>query len=89
MLEGEYLTRRREEIVNLLNRIVREEGDRSPLRKVINREEKEGTIGIYLTDDHMARHLGEAIRRAHKGDLEIKYGEETRFVRVYWSRNLS
>ena len=87
-LEGEYLTRRREEIVNLVNRIVREEGDKSPLRKVINREEEGGTIAIHLTDDHMARHLGEAIHRAHKGELKMKYGKETRFVRVYWSRNL-
>jgi len=89
VLGGEYLKRRKEEILNLVNRIVREEGEKSPLRKVINREEKEGSITIYLTDDHMARRLGEAIHRAHKGELEIKYGEETRFVRVYWNRDIS
>ena len=88
-LEGEYLTRRREEILNLVNRIVKEEKNKSPLRKVINREEKEGTIAIHFTDDHMARHLGDAIHRAHKGDLRMKYGEETRFLRVYWSRDFS
>jgi hypothetical protein len=36
----------------------------------------------------MARHLGDAIHRAHKGDLSMKYGDETRFVRVHWSRDL-
>jgi NMD protein affecting ribosome stability and mRNA decay len=85
-LEGEYLTRRREEIVNLVDRIVKEETDKSPLRRVINREENRGTIAIHLTDDHMARHLGEAVHRAHKGDLKMKYGDETRFLRVYWNR---
>ncbi len=87
-LEGEYLSRRREEILNLVDRIVQQERNKSPLRKVIDREEKEGTIAIHLTDDHMARHLGDAIHRAHKGDLSMKYGDETRFVRVHWSRDL-
>lgn len=87
-LQGEYLTRRREEVMNLVNRIVRQEGEKSPLRKVMDREEKEGAVAIHLTDDHMARHLGEAVHRAHKGDLKMQYGEEARFVRVYWSRNL-
>lgn len=87
-LEGEYLNRRKEEILNLVSRVVEEEGDKSPLKKVINREEEKGAIVIRFTDDHMARHLGEAIHRAHKGNLKIKYGEETRFVRVYWTRDL-
>jgi NMD protein affecting ribosome stability and mRNA decay len=87
-LEGEYLSKRRKEILNLIDRIVREEQSKSPLKKVMSREEEGDRISIHLTDDHMARHLGEAIHRAHKGDLKIKYGEEARFVRIYWSRNL-
>lgn len=87
-LEGEYLNRRREEIINLVNRVVDEESEKSPLKKVINREEKGDAIVIHLTDDHMARHLGEAIHRAHKGSLRIKYGHQSRFVRVYWTRHL-
>ncbi len=88
VLEGQYLDRRKDEILNLIDRIVKEQGYKSPLRKVIDRDENKGRIVINLTDDHMARHLGEAIYRAHKGDLKIKYGEETRFVRVHWSRDL-
>jgi NMD protein affecting ribosome stability and mRNA decay len=87
-LEGEYLSRRRDEILNLVNHVVEEEGVKSPLRKVIARDERRGSIVIHLTDDHLARHLGEVIHRAHKGDLKIKYGDQTRFVRVYWSRDL-
>lgn len=88
VLEGQYLTRRKEEILNLVDRIVKEQGYKSPLKKVINRGENRGAIVINLTDDHMARHLGEAIYRAHKGDLKIKYGEGSRFVRVYWNRDV-
>ncbi|RLG68209.1 MAG: ATPase, partial [Methanobacteriota archaeon] len=25
---------------------------------------------------------------AHKGNLEIKYGEESRFIRLHWHRDL-
>jgi len=87
-LQGEYLMRRREEVLNLVNRVVEEQAGKSPLRKVIDREEKEDRVVFQLTDDHMARTLGEAVYRAHKGDLKIKYGDQTRFVRVYWTRDI-
>ena len=87
-LNGEYLDRRKDEILNLVNRVVEQEAEKSPLKKVLNREEKRGAIVIHFTDDHMTRHLGEAIHRAHKGDLKIKYGDQSRFVRVYWTRDV-
>lgn len=89
VLEGQYLNRRKEEILNLVDRIVKEQSYKSPLKKVISHDENKGAIVIHVTDDHLARQLGEAIHRAHKGDLKIKYGEEARFVRVHWRRDIT
>ncbi len=86
-LTGKYLTIRREEILNLINNLIEEESGRSPLKRLINIEEDSKGITINLTDDHLARRIGEAIGRAYKGNLEIKYKEDARFVRIYWHRD--
>jgi len=86
-LTGNYLTTHKEEILNIINNLIEEESQRSPLKRVINMEEDEKGITINLTDDHLARRIGEAIGRACKGELELKYTEDARFIRVYWHRD--
>ncbi len=86
-LTGKYLTTHKEEILNLINNLIEEESEKSPLKRLINIEEDNEGITINLTDDHLARRIGEAIGRACKGDLEIKYTENARFLRIYWHRD--
>jgi len=86
-LTGNYLTTHKEEILNIINNLIEEESQRSPLKRVINMEEDKKGITINLTDDHLARRIGEAIGRACKGELELKYTEDARFIRVYWHRD--
>ena len=58
-----------------------------PLHRIMNVHERAGTIRIETTDIHLPRRIGEALRRAHKGDLAINYENEGCFVRVSWTRN--
>lgn len=87
MLSGTYLANHKEEILNLANNIIEEEKARSPLKRLINIEEEDGRLVLNFTDDHLARRVGEAVGRAHKGEIEIKYQEEARFVKVFWHRD--
>lgn len=86
ILSGSYLPEHREEIINLIKNITTEEERRSPLKRIMAMEESDNAMRITFTDDHLARRVGEALHRAHKGDLEIKYSEESRFLRVFWHR---
>ena len=86
-IAGSYLKRHRKEIENLIQKIVKEAKERSPLKRIIDiRKEKDG-LCVRLTDDHLARHIGDAIHRAYKGDLQVKYSDEEKFVRLYWHRD--
>ncbi|MCD6319810.1 MAG: ATPase [Candidatus Desulfofervidaceae bacterium] len=87
VLSGTYLAEHKEEILNLANNIIEEEKKRSPLKRLINIEEEDGKLIFNFTDDHLARRVGEAVGRAHKGKLEIKYSEGAKFASVSWHRD--
>ncbi|HHO77390.1 MAG TPA: ATPase [Deltaproteobacteria bacterium] len=86
-LSGRYLHVHRSEILNLVGNIIRQEEVRSPLKRVIDFTEDAREVCVRLTDNHLARHIGEAVYRAYSGELEVKYSEEEKFVRLYWCRD--
>lgn len=87
LVSGKYLSSHMNEIVNLIRNVIREEKNRSPLKKVISFVNENGNLRVSLTDDHLARHIGDALYKAYRGDLEVKYSEGERFVRLYWHRD--
>jgi hypothetical protein len=40
----------------------------------------------HTTDIHLPRAIGEALHRAYKGSLDLRYTEESCFIEVKWSR---
>ena len=58
------------------------------LKRVIDFTEADREVWVSLTDDHLARHLGEAVYKAYNGDLEVKFSEKEKFVRMYWHRDV-
>ena len=86
-VSGRYLDSHHREIVNLIRNVIREEERRAPLKKVIDFSNQGGGLRVSLTDDHLARRIGKAIRRAHDGDLSVRYSSGERFVRLHWHRD--
>jgi hypothetical protein len=41
---------------------------------------------ITTTDIHLPQRIGEAVRRACHGDLQVRYGSDEYSVRVHWRR---
>jgi uncharacterized protein (DUF2249 family) len=50
-------------------------------------EKEDGIIEIATTSEHLARHLGESVNNAFKGDFEVNYSEGQKLARVYWHRD--
>lgn len=86
-LSGMYLIKHRDEIENLVHKLVKEAKDRSPIKRMIDMKISNEEVCVRLTDDHLARHIGDALYRAYKGDLQRKYSDEEKFVRLYWHRD--
>lgn len=81
-----YLQKHKEEILNQIKNVEKEEMKYRPLERIISIEEQDDEIIIKTTYEHLARRIGEAIHRAHKGDLKLNYPEGKKYVRVYWQR---
>lgn len=88
LVSGKYLKSHRHEIVNLMQNVIREEEKRSPLKRVIDFTSENGTLRVSLTDVHLARKIGESLHKAYRGELDVKYSEGERFVRLYWHRDV-
>jgi len=73
-------------IFNQIKNVEEEEMKYRPLERIISIEEQNDEIIIKTTYEHIARRIGEAIHRAHKGDLKLNYPKGKKYVRVYWQR---
>ncbi len=86
-LEGTFLEKHLEEIMNLIKNTEEEEMRYRPLDRIISTEKEDGKIVIKTTYEHLARRIGEAVHRAFKGELKLNYPEGKKYVRVYWHRD--
>ncbi|WP_457636339.1 BCAM0308 family protein [Persephonella sp.] len=86
VLEGDFLKSHKEEIINLIRNVEQNEIAYRPLERIINMEDEGDKITITTTYEHLARRIGEAVHRAYKGDLNFKYPEGTKYIRVHWKR---
>jgi NMD protein affecting ribosome stability and mRNA decay len=86
-LSGNFFAERREEILTLVKNEAAKVGARSVADRIIKMTpEGEGKLVIETTTEKLAQHLGRAVYRAFKGDLDFRWSEMNRFVRVYWTR---
>jgi NMD protein affecting ribosome stability and mRNA decay len=86
-LSGDFFKERKEEIITLLKNEAARVGARSVNDRIIQMtEEGKNKMVVETTTDKLAQHLGRAIYRAYKGELDFKWSEVNKFVRVYWSR---
>ena len=88
-LHGDLLITHKDEIVNLVRNQEHEENAEHPLHRIMKIEEGALTLSIQTTDIHLPRRLGEALRRAFKGELTHRYEKGNCSVSVKWSpRNM-
>jgi NMD protein affecting ribosome stability and mRNA decay len=86
-LSGEFFTQHKEEIVTLLEKEASRVSARSVMDRIIRMAPAgEDKLVVETTTDKLVQHLGRAVYKAYKGDLQFRWGEMDRFVRVYWSR---
>ena len=86
-LSGGFFAERKHEVITLLKNEAAKVSSRSVLDRIIKMsEEGEDQLVITTTTEKLAQHLGRAIYRASKGELDFRWSETNPLVRVYWSR---
>ena len=87
VVRGLFAWSHRAEILNLIWHTAKAEETNHPLNRIMSVKSTDGTITILTTDIHSPRRIGEALRRAHRGTLEVSFEPNGCFCRVNWSRD--
>jgi hypothetical protein len=85
-ISGAYADQHRGEILNLVRNEEAREKAEHPLQRIMRIEEQGKRVEVTTTDNHLARAIGEALRRAYQGELDVHHNREDDLVRVTWSR---
>jgi NMD protein affecting ribosome stability and mRNA decay len=86
-LRGTFLGEHAREILQLARNHEERARNEHPLQRIMDVEQEPTTIHITCTDQHLARGIGEAVRHAYAGELELQYTDEDQTVRVTWHRD--
>lgn len=87
-LRGSFLLAHKDQILNTIRNEEAAALVRNPLDRVIRIEDrgKEGIV-IETASERLATKLGRAVEKACSGELKIRFSEQEKLVRVYWSRD--
>lgn len=85
-LEGPFFDSHSEEIRRLVQHHADHERQEHPMKRIMALENKDGALLVTTTDTHLARGIGEALRHAYQGDLEVDHVSGENLVRVHWKR---
>lgn len=85
-LTGGFIKDHETEIVNLIENENRDAMAINPLERVIEIGRTDSGLTIQTTNEKLAQKIGRSIHKAYSGDVEYKWSEDTRLVRVNWHR---
>jgi len=86
-LSGRFLKSHGQEILNLVRNEEKAEKALHPLERIMNINEGSDYIEILTTGVHLAKRIGEAIRRSYQGDYQLEYPDGEKSVRITWHRD--
>jgi len=84
LIGGDFGAAEKDEYLHLIDHAAKAEAADHPVERIMDIEEEDGSLVVTTTSVHLARRIGEALQRAHRGRLDVNYGDAERFVRVYF-----
>lgn len=85
-LTGPVVQEHRAEVMAIIRHQEETEKKEHPLNRVMSVEDVPDGIAVSTTDIHLPRRIGEAMKRAYRGELDMHFDEQGYFVRVNWRR---
>jgi hypothetical protein len=83
-LEGAFVDGHRDELSRIARNVEAKEAGEHPLARIMELTQGPGRMTVTTTDIHLPQRIGEAVKRAHHGDLAIEYAKQEYSVRVNW-----
>lgn len=84
-IRGPFVEEHRAEIMHMIKNLERTESEEHPLERIMEIDTDNGSTSISTTGIHLPRRIGDSLKHAYQGDLEISYDAEN-YIRVHWTR---
>jgi NMD protein affecting ribosome stability and mRNA decay len=85
-IKGGFKDEQREQVIGVVKNTEAIEKKEHPLSRIMSIETNREGLVISTTDTHLPRRIGEALKHAYHGELELHYDKDEDFVRVTWVR---
>jgi hypothetical protein len=76
--------RLKDQIIGLVRNEEAAENAEHPLNRIITVADEKDALVVRTTDVHLPRRIGEALKRAYHGELEMHFDDDGYFARVDW-----
>ncbi len=86
-LKGNFFKKNKEEILNLLKNEAEKLKFTNPLARIMEFKNSKTRLTVTTTSEHLAQHLGRALKNAYSGNVEYDFSHENKLARVYWERD--
>lgn len=83
-ITGTFNESRQEQVRGVIKNTEAREIREHPLSRIMGIERRPEGLVISTTDTHLPRRIGEALKHAYQGQLELHYDRDEDFVRVNW-----
>lgn len=83
--QSPFLVEHLDDITHLVRNIETREKAEHPMKRIMSITTEDDRLLVATTDAHLARGIGEALRDAYQGELEIQYSPEG-VASVHWTR---
>jgi hypothetical protein len=86
-IRGGFYEHHRHEVEGLIGHIVERERSAHPQKRLMgNVKHADGSRVLTFSEPHLASDVGDQLRRAYDGNLEIEYQKGEYLVRLQWTR---
>lgn len=87
-ISGSFLDNHKDSILNTIKGEEKRAMDKNPLERIIEIEKKDkNDYLIKTTTDTLAHRIGNILHKSFKGDLNYKFSDNQKILRVLWSRD--
>ena len=86
VLDGPYVATHGDELIAIARNMAERERPEHALNRIMQIDAHGGRIEITTTDIHLPQRIGEALKSAHHGELDVKYAKDEYNVRLHWRR---
>ena len=83
---GTFATAHRAEVERLIRNEAGRAAEDNPLARIVRLDRLPDQLRIRTTTEHLAKRLGQALKKAFDGRVQYRFSEENKFAHVMWSR---